>query len=580
MDDASIGCDGGGSPCQSDAYDGAYEVTVGGALFRAPNPSSLIDGIFDAGPVSLAGLNVSQQYYVAQQSATIRTLVTLQNPAGSAVTTPVELLIDLGSDGRTANVASSSGDTALTVDDRYLITDDDPVSGDPTNTSVFYGPGVVALRPAALIQTGPGRNGGAAEVLKATFNVMVPAGATRRLLFFGQLNHTAAEAQAAVIAFDTNPSPGSDLLRGLSNTQLTEVVNYNFGDAPPQASISGRITDSGGNAIAGVSVGLTGAQTATLITDALGNYSFQNLTAGGNYTVMPSFPNVAFTPPARSFENLSGNQTADFVGSPVLFTISGRLTDIAGNNLGGATVALSNDDTNQTLTTTTNAGGLYSFSVPAGSDYTVTPQLTNFTFEPSFRAFLNLSGNQTGNFVGTGAVSITGRIPNLAPGQSVTVVLSGTSSAVTTTDANGNFTFVNLPLGGAFTVTPVSGAQVFDPSSFSVGNLTANMTINFNAAPNPSPTPTPVINEDFGDAVRDAAKFSEGTLTQPPGATDPQVTVVQQNGQLVVTPRANITDASFNGYVTTNSVDFTNASASVEVVQTTDNGAQTIFAVG
>jgi len=106
------------------------------------------------------------------------------------------------------------------------------------------------------------------------------------------------------------------------------------------------------------------------------------------------------------------------------------------------------------------------------------------------------------------------------------------------------------------------------------------LSMNFTAAVNPNPTPTPPIVEDFAGATRDPNVFSEGTLTQPPGSTDPLVTVVQRNGQLVITPRSGVTDASFNGYVTTKAVDFTNATASVQVIQTADNGAQTIFAVG
>jgi hypothetical protein len=58
------------------------------------------------------------------------------------------------------------------------------------------------------------------------------------------------------------------------------------------------------------------------------------------------------------------------------------------------------------------------------------------------------------------------------------------------------------------------------------------------------------------------------------------VLVFQEGGQLKINPRENITDASFNGLVTVRAVDFNDTRASVEVVQSTDNGAQTVFGVG
>src|SRR6266849_1365339 len=53
-------------------------------------------------------------------------------------------------------------------------------------------------------------------------------------------------------------------------------------------TISGQLTDGFGNAISGWTVTLSGTQGATTSIDNLGNYSFSNLQAGGNYSLGPA----------------------------------------------------------------------------------------------------------------------------------------------------------------------------------------------------------------------------------------------------------------------------------------------------
>ncbi|HYY43334.1 MAG TPA: Calx-beta domain-containing protein, partial [Pyrinomonadaceae bacterium] len=158
------------------------------------------------------------------------------------------------------------------------------------------------------------------------------------------------------------------------------------------------------------------------------------------------------------------------------------------------------------------------------------------------------------------------------------MVLSGTVTRRTQTTAGGVYLFTDLPPGGTYTVVPLDHERIFSPAR--VNNPPTTQAVNFSAAPNPNPTPTPPINGDFSGPVPNPAIFSTGSLTQPPGSTDPLVAVTQQSGRLVVTPRSGITDASFNGVVSVDAIDFTNATASIEVDQTADNGAQTIFGLG
>ena len=67
-------------------------------------------------------------------------------------------------------------------------------------------------------------------------------------------------------------------------------------DVSPAAGyiISGAVSGAGAT---GISLGLSGGATATITTDASGNFSFSGL-ANGSYTVTPSLPGYAFMPPS------------------------------------------------------------------------------------------------------------------------------------------------------------------------------------------------------------------------------------------------------------------------------------------
>ncbi|MBA3241361.1 MAG: hypothetical protein H0T60_09080, partial [Acidobacteria bacterium] len=85
--------------------------------------------------------------------------------------------------------------------------------------------------------------------------------------------------------------------------------------APGQAvhSISGRIQSAcceQSTGTTGITMTLGGSQSGTTQTDASGSYRFDNLAAGGNYTVTPSKTGATFTPASATFNNLTQSQTA------------------------------------------------------------------------------------------------------------------------------------------------------------------------------------------------------------------------------------------------------------------------------
>ena len=92
-------------------------------------------------------------------------------------------------------------------------------------------------------------------------------------------------------------------------------------EAPPpptaaEASVTGRVLDDSDAPVPGVVINLSGTQNRKTITNADGNYQFENVETTGFYTVTPSRVNYTFSPFNRSFSQL-GNQTeAAFTASP------------------------------------------------------------------------------------------------------------------------------------------------------------------------------------------------------------------------------------------------------------------------
>jgi hypothetical protein len=88
--------------------------------------------------------------------------------------------------------------------------------------------------------------------------------------------------------------------------------------------------------------------------------------------------------------------------------------------------------------------------------------------------------------------------------------------------------------------------------------------------------PAAAFSDNFDDGVRDA-RWKLGTLTTPASSWDQQVKVEETGGRLEVTPRTSVAGKNYNGYVSVAGWNLSDAGATVAVVQTTTNAAQTVF---
>jgi YVTN family beta-propeller protein len=268
-------------------------------------------------------------------------------------------------------------------------------------------------------------------------------------------------------------------------------------------------------------------------------------------------------------------------------SITARVTEADGvTGLAGANLILSHEGIANLAIVTTDATGAYTFAnLTPGLYYSVRGFKAGTNIAPFSYFFKDLRHDAAANFRVTPPapgppVAITGQVTNASGVKlpDVTVTLSGVVTRTTKTDANGNYSFTNLPPSAPYTVAAQSPYYTFNPSRvFFSSNLTADRTADFTTHLDAPPVAAPTPSDTFDGPTRDAERWSLGTLTQP-GLFNAAVTTAQQNGNLVITPAAGAT--GYNGYVSVHTFDMSNGAASVEVVQAGAGGTETIFAVG
>jgi len=266
---------------------------------------------------------------------------------------------------------------------------------------------------------------------------------------------------------------------GFGKLNIANSINRSGGGLS-KFTISGRLADPNGSPVYDLQVFLSGSNSLMARTDANGNFSFPNLSAGGNYVVTPSFQTtMTFSPTSYTFNSLSANQTANFVRTvSETFNVHGRITDPSGNGVSGVRVEVPGSHTYAgnlpILPVYTDFNGNYQFDIPKGQDVHVTPMSDLWAFTPAVIDITNLSSGQVANFSAAQVpATLTGQIvqgtTGLA-GVSVSVAVNSAQVASGVTDANG-FYHLSVSRGQYYTVTPSKTGYNFEP---------ANQTFYFN----------------------------------------------------------------------------------------------------
>ena len=255
--------------------------------------------------------------------------------------------------------------------------------------------------------------------------------------------------------------------------------------------LSGTVT-SGGVALPGVTITLSGTSSGTKTTDASGNYSFTEL-ANGSYTITPTLAGYVFNQVSQMV-TVNGSDPAAInftatANSGTTYSISGSVTS-GGVSLSGVTMTLSGTSSG---IATTLANGNYCFTNLKNGLYTATPTFAGYVFNPVSQVVTINGDNVTAiNFTATAnsgtTYSISGTVTNGGVAlSSVTITLSGTSSGSTSTNSSGSYSFTGLA-NGSYTITPSLSGYEFTPANPTVTVNNANASASFIAIANSTPT--------------------------------------------------------------------------------------------
>jgi hypothetical protein len=167
-------------------------------------------------------------------------------------------------------------------------------------------------------------------------------------------------------------------------------------------NLSGTIRNSGNSPIANITLKLrqNGTQISSTVSSGDGSYSFQNKIAG-TYSILPDTASgYRFIPDSILAVITNSNITGLDLEAIRQYTIAGTVTTAG---LSGILISLSG---NTSDTRTINSNQQYSFKVDSGYNYSITPTLTGYIFNPSSYSYTNLNSNYAAqNFTASGGAA-------------------------------------------------------------------------------------------------------------------------------------------------------------------------------
>ena len=261
----------------SDAYDGGHELYVDGTYFEGALTATVeLDGYqFAIGPVTVGNIEVVRKVFISPDGAFARWIEILTNTSIVGQTVNLEISTNLGSDGYEQFTDTSSGDTAFTVDDTWIATDDTAAGGtgdDPAVVHVLSGLGgqlpvnsvsggqwsgwlgwdydvyVPALGQAAIMHYGAQRwySDDAVDIATALTQMSTTQG------FYGITEDEAALIQNFLVTTDPfiaaiAPSEGSTIGAGAADSAIGGHLGVFFANEPDATHWRWRLVETDGS---------------------------------------------------------------------------------------------------------------------------------------------------------------------------------------------------------------------------------------------------------------------------------------------------------------------------------------------
>ncbi|MDD3625859.1 MAG: SBBP repeat-containing protein [bacterium] len=175
-----------------------------------------------------------------------------------------------------------------------------------------------------------------------------------------------------------------------------------------------------------------------------------------------------------------GNSDIVIIKYGVIYDIEGSVTD-GTNPMQGVTINLTGDSTADTVT---DINGDYCFNgLVAGGTYVITPVKKHWTFSPISRIYPEFNGSITdADFsYSLNHWDISGTVKDgSTPLEGISVSLTGGATLFTTTNANGYFSFADLPAGERYIIPLKDKFYGFIPETYTIPELSNSEEITFN----------------------------------------------------------------------------------------------------
>ena len=184
----------------------------------------------DLASSTISGLNVTRSLTVpgSGTQSFARAVDTFSNNTPATITTPVRVSGNLGSDAATTVFATSDGDLLVEPTDLWFGTDDGDGTGTPAIVHLLHGPFGQQPTSVNLID----------DNVQWTYDLTVPAGATRRVAHFTVLGTTRTDAIASVNALLNINGFTGQAAAFLTSGELASLANFQFNSAPTDLAIS------------------------------------------------------------------------------------------------------------------------------------------------------------------------------------------------------------------------------------------------------------------------------------------------------------------------------------------------------
>jgi len=210
----------------TDSYDTAYRLSIdvaggsGSTGFTGNAVSTESAGReIVMGPQTIDGLEVTRKVFVPAGERWVRHLIIITNTTGAPLTTDIDITSNLGSDSRTRNYATQSGDKIATTADRWVVTTQINWCCDPHLYHNIDGPGGADALDAITFALGSDTPSWSWN------NVTIDPGDTAVYGFFVGGRTIPADAVTTANAIDATPN---SLATGMNQAEVTNVRNWSI----------------------------------------------------------------------------------------------------------------------------------------------------------------------------------------------------------------------------------------------------------------------------------------------------------------------------------------------------------------